>query len=444
LSGNFSLQGYKGKVKELLLSVGVDIGDEVRIVKDGMVYEGVLAPRVEYGEEGYIVVKLRSGYNVGIRVSDGGIKIERLPARREVRYKPPVIPRARSNLPSVVILGTGGTIASRVDYRTGAVTPIFSADDLYGFTPELADIARIDVETVFNIFSEDMTPRHWSTIASRIGDYVGKGVDGIVVTHGTDTMGYTAAALSFALRSIPIPVILVGAQRSPDRPSSDAALNLIGAVTAAAKAPFAEVVVAMHGGLSDDEVVFHRGTRVRKCHTSRRDAFKSINSDPIAIYRDRRIEMLTEDYRRRGCREFRVEAEFEEKIALVKFYPGFDHRVLDWYVDNGYRGIIIEGTGLGHISGRCIQPIKRAVDSGIFVGMTSQCLWGRVNMNVYRTGRELQAVGVVPLEDMLPETALVKLMWVLARVKDMDEARKLMLTDIAGEIASRTSFRWYA
>ncbi|MEM2740004.1 MAG: Glu-tRNA(Gln) amidotransferase subunit GatD [Candidatus Bathyarchaeia archaeon] len=422
----------------------MEIGDEIRVVSDGTVYEGVLAPRVEYGGEDYIVVKLRSGYNIGIRVSDGRIQVEKLLARREVRYKPPVIPESEATLPSVAILGTGGTIASRVDYRTGAVTPIFSADDLYGFTPELAGIARIDVETVFNIFSEDMTPRHWSIIASRIGEYVGKGVDGVVVTHGTDTMGYTAAALSFALRNLPIPVVLVGAQRSPDRPSSDAALNLIGAVTAAARAPFAEVAVAMHRGLSDDEVVFHRGTRVRKCHTSRRDAFKSINSDPIAVYRDHEIEMLTEDYRRRGEGGFKVEAEFEERVALIKFYPGFDSKIIDQYVDNGYRGIVIEGTGLGHVSSRCIPSLKRAVDSGVFVGMTSQCLWGRINMNVYRTGRELQAAGVLPLEDMLPETALVKLMWVLARVDDMDEARRLMLTNIAGEIFSRTSFRWYA
>ncbi|MCS7113004.1 MAG: Glu-tRNA(Gln) amidotransferase subunit GatD [Nitrososphaerota archaeon] len=422
----------------------MEVGDEVRVVRDGEVYEGVLAPRIEYGGEDFIVVKLRSGYNIGVRVSDGKVQVEKLPARREVRYKSPVIPEAKATLPSVAILGTGGTIASRVDYRTGAVTPIFSADDLYGFTPELAGIARIDVETVFNIFSEDMTPKHWSIIAYKIGEYVSKGIDGIIVTHGTDTMGYTAAALSFALRNLPVPVILVGAQRSPDRPSSDAALNLIGAVTAAAYAPFAEVVVAMHKGLSDDEVAFHRGTRVRKCHTSRRDAFKSINSDQVAVYRDYKIEMLTEDYRRRGEDGFRVEAEFEERVALIKFYPGFDPKIIEWYIDDGYRGLVIEGTGLGHVSSRCIPALKRAVDSGVFVGMTSQCLWGRINMSVYRTGRELQAVGVVPLEDMLPETALVKLMWVLARVDDVGEARRLMLTNIAGEIFRRTSFRWYA
>lgn len=444
MSESIDLQGYKGRARELLLSAGVRIGDEVRITKDGIVYEGVLAPRIEYGGDEYIVIKLRSGYNVGIRVADGDVRIEKLPARREVRYKPPAIPEARADLPRIAILGTGGTIASRVDYRTGAVTPIFSADDLYGFTPELADIARIDVETIFNIFSEDMTPRHWSTIASKIGEYIESGVKGVVVTHGTDTMGYTAAALSFALRNLPVPVILVGAQRSPDRPSSDAALNLLGAATAAAKAPFAEVVVAMHKGLSDDEIVFHRGTRVRKCHTSRRDAFKSINSDPIAVYDGCEIRMLVEDYRRRGGIEgFKVEADFEDKVTLVKFYPGFDPSIIDWYIDNGYRGIIIEGTGLGHVSNRCIPSIKRAVDSGVFVGMTSQCIWGRVNMNVYRTGRELQAVGVVPLEDMLSETALVKLMWVLARTSSMDEARSLMLTNIAGEISGRTSFRWY-
>lgn len=436
------LPGYKGRVKELLSSAGVEVGDEIRIVKDGFIYEGVLVPRIEYGDDEHVVIKLRNGYNVGVRVTSGKISIEKLTGKAEIAYKPPILPKTPEHLPRVTILGTGGTIASRIDYRTGAVTPVFSAEDLYGFIPELAEIAKLEVETVFNIFSEDMTPKHWAKIAEKVAEHVSRGVDGVVITHGTDTMGYTAAALSFALRELPVPVVLVGAQRSPDRPSSDATLNLIGAVVAAAKAPFAEVVVAMHGGLSDDEVYLHRGVKVRKCHTSRRDAFKSINADPIAVYREGVIRMLTDRFRKRNQGRFSLEAQFEERVSLVKFYPGFEPEIIDWFVDKGYRGLILEGTGLGHIANRCIKSIKKAVDSGVFIGMTSQCLWGRVNMNVYRTGRELQSVGVVPLEDMLPETALVKLMWVLSKTEDLEEVKKLMLTNIAEEISPRTNFRW--
>jgi glutamyl-tRNA(Gln) amidotransferase subunit D len=252
-------------------------------------------------------------------------------------------------------------------------------------------------------------------------------------------MGYTAAALSFALQNLPVPVIIVGAQRSADRPSSDAATNLIGAVTAAAKAPFAEIAVAMHETPSDKVTAIHRGTKVRKCHTSRRDAFKSINSTPIAEIEDRKLTMLTEEYEKRNKNNKLVlKPEFSEKVALIKFYPGMNHEVIDWHNKNGYRGIILEGSGLGHISSRCHETIGNAVKDGIVVAMTSQCIWGRVNMNVYDSGRDLQALGVVPLEDMLAETALAKLMWTLGQTADPEEAKKLLITDVAGELSTRT------
>jgi glutamyl-tRNA(Gln) amidotransferase subunit D len=283
-----------------------------------------------------------------------------------------------------------------------------------------------------------MTPKHWSNIAKAIGEAFSRGVSGVIVAHGTDTMGYTAAALSFALQEIPTPVILVGSQRSSDRPSSDAALNLVGAVRAAAYAPFAEVGVAMHHWISDEAIAIHRGTKVRKCHTSRRDAFKTINAKPLAKIVGEKIIMLTEDYRRRNPeRKAKVKAEFEDKVALVKFYPGFNPETLEWYVDRGYRGIILEGTGLGHVSEECYPAVKKAVAAGVLVCMTSQCIWGRTRLRVYETGRELLSIGVLPLGDMLPETALVKAMWVLAQTREIEKARELMLSNIAGEISER-------
>jgi len=435
------LPGYHGEALEFLQRANVNVEDLVRITKDGKTYEGILIPRSEYGDDKHIVIKLRTGYNMGIRLSPR-TKIQKLGVGEKLIFTKPPQPKTKLGLPKIAIVSTGGTIASRVDYRTGGVTPALSANDLYAVVPELSDIAVIQTEILFSIFSEDMTPKHWTALAKAIAVHIKQGVAGVVVAHGTDTMGYTAAALSFALQDLPVPIVLVGAQRSSDRPSSDAALNLIGAVTAAVNAPFAEVVLAMHKTPSDEMVLLHRGTKVRKCHTSRRDAFRSVNAQPIAEVKDQKVILLTENYRRRDPRrKLTVKPGFEEKVALLKFHPGFDPKLVEWLLDSGYKGIILEGTGLGHVSNQCFSVLKRAQDLGIFVGMTSQCLWGRVNLNVYYTGRDLLARGVVPLGDMLPETALVKLMWALGQTKDYKKLKEIMVTNVVHEISPRTLSR---
>jgi glutamyl-tRNA(Gln) amidotransferase subunit D len=234
---------------------------------------------------------------------------------------------------------------------------------------------------------------------------------------------------------------MVAAQRSADRPSSDAATNLIGAVNAAAFAPFAEVVVALHETPSDDCIVFHRGTKVRKCHTSRRDTFKSVNTLPLAEMRNQKITVKTKDYRKRDMsRKLILKPNFDEKVALIKFYPGLNPEVINWHVDRGYKGIVLEGTGLGHVSSYCFSAIRKAIEKGVLVAMTSQCIWGRLGMTVYDHGRDLLAMGVVPLEDMLAETALVKLMWAFGQTANVEEAKKLLVTNIANEISPRTVY----
>jgi len=430
--------GYKGEALEVIKRVEAEIGDIIRVTKNREVYEGILIPCSEYDNEKYLVIKLKSGYNIGIRITPN-TKIEKIGKGAKPAFALPPLAGQNPELPKVAIISTGGTIASRVDYRTGAVRPALTASDLYSVVPELANIARIDTQILFSLFSENITPKHWTKIANATAKQIAEGVDGIVIAHGTDTMAYTAAALSFALQNLPVPVILVGSQRSADRPSSDAATNLIGAVTAAAKAPFAEIAIAMHETPSDNSITLHRGTKVRKCHTSRRDTFKSINTTPIAKIQDQKITMATEDYKKRDqTRKLALKPEFNEKVALLKFYPGMNPTAIDWYVKNEYNGIILEGTGLGHVSEYCFDAIKNAVEHNIVVAMTSQCIWGRVNMNVYNSGRDLLALGVIPLEDMLPETALVKLMWIFGQTKNVEEAKKLLKTNIAGEFSPRT------
>jgi len=434
------LQGYKGLVLNALKKAGVKIGDLIRITRNGETYEGILIPRSELGDDKHVVIKLKSGYNIGVRVTPK-TKIERIGAGVKPSFAAPPPPSEKPGLPKVTIVSTGGTIASRVDYRTGAVRPALTANDLYSVVPELSEVAVVEADILFSVFSENITPQHWSEMAKHAANYIKKGVDGVVIAHGTDTMGYSAAALSFALQNLPAPVIFVGSQRSADRPSSDAATNLIGAVRAAAYAPFAEVALAMHETISDTTILLHRGTKVRKCHTSRRDTFKSINASPLARVEGEKITMLTENYiKRNKNRKLVLKSEFEEKVALIKFHPGLNPAIIDWYVDNGYYGIVLEGTGLGHVGRYCFKSLERAIKKDVLVAMTSQCIWGRINMNVYDQGRDLLALGVIPLEDMLPETALVKMMWVFGQTKDVQEAKRLLKTNIAHEFSDRTLY----
>jgi len=430
--------GYKGEALKLLKQTKAEIGDIIRVVKNGETHEGILIPRSEYGDDKHIVLKLKTGYNIGVRVTST-TKIEKIGAGTKPTFIPPSLPKQKPDLPKVTIISTGGTIASRVDYRTGAVRPALTASDLYSVVPELSEIATVDAEILFNIFSEDIASQHWSAIAKAAAKHIEKGEDGVVIAHGTDTMAYTAAALSFAMQELPVPIILVGSQRSADRPSSDAATNLTGAVVAASKAPFAEVVLAMHETPSDKTIVLHRGTKVRKCHTSRRDTFKSINTEPLAKVENNQVIMQTTVFRRRNhSKKLVLKPNFEEKVALLKFHPNFNPEAIEYLVSKGYRGIVLEGTGLGHISNQCVSVVRKAIEEGVIVAMTSQCIWGRVDMNVYYRGRDLLSAGVIPLEDMLSETALVKLMWALGQTDKMEEAKKLLTTNIAHEISPRT------
>lgn len=425
---------------ELLKAAGASVGDEVEVVKDGKAYRGFLMARYEYGEADVIVLKLGNGYNIGVRAVPG-TRVVKLTASSQPSFKPPPPPPPRPGLPHVAVVGTGGTIASRIDYRTGGVRAAMTAADLVSIFPEIAEVANVSAEVLMQVYSENLTPSHWTKMAEEIDRLLREGVDGIVVAHGTDTMGYSSAALSFALQKPPKPVVLVGAQRSSDRPSSDAATNLIAAVETASKAPFAEVVVCMHAWHGDDMIYIHRGTRVVKMHTSSRSAFQSVNTRPLAVKTAEGFKIIASDFHRRDEDGYVFSPNFDEHAMLLKFFPGMRPETLTIMVEKlGLRGVILEGTGLGHVASSFVPVIKELTDMGVFIGMTSQCRFGRVNMKVYDNGRDLMRAGAVPLDDMLPETALVKLMWVLGRVggkPEPMEVKSLMLRNICGEIGER-------
>ncbi len=408
----------------------MDLGDRVSVEKGGMAYEGVLMPS---RRKDHIVIKLDNGYNIGLRVPESDLKLVEKGHELKVPPLPPLC--AREGLPQVSILSTGGTIASKVDYRTGAVTSQFSAGEIAAAIPELGEIANYNARIIYQILSENMRADYWMELARAVAEEIRGGAEGVIITHGTDTMMYTAAALSFMLHT-PVPVVIVGSQRSSDRPSSDASMNAICAATVAIS-DIAEVCVVMHGTPSDSYCSIHRGTRVRKMHTSRRDAFGSINQHPIGKvdYLTRGIETFI-PYRRRNEIALEVMDKLEPRCALVKYTPGASSDIMGYYIDKNYKGIVIEGTGLGHVASNWIESIKRATDAGIPVVITSQCLRGRICDRVYDTGRYMLDAGAIEGEDMLPEVALVKMMWVLAN--HPTEVESLMRTPIAGEISPST------
>ncbi|RKY59382.1 MAG: Glu-tRNA(Gln) amidotransferase GatDE subunit D [Candidatus Neomarinimicrobiota bacterium] len=436
-------KGYRDPALQVLKDNHVRVWSDVELETEQGGFKGIILPRSETSDAKHIVLKLRNGYNVGINVRT--IQSIREVARKEAHYK---IPEKEfpydAKKPNVKLLGTGGTIASRLDYRTGAVIPAFSPGELYGSVPELADYCNLETEKLYGVFSENMGPEQWIGTAKAIGEEIRKGVHGIVIGHGTDVMHHTAAILSFMVQNSPVPIVMVGSQRSSDRPSSDAALNLIHAVNTAAKSDIAEVMVCMFGPTSDQYGLLHRGTRVRKMHSSYRSTFRTISDIPLAMVDREKITPLRSDYKkRRNDKNVTINTAFEEKVSIVYYYPNMKPDIIDSLIDNGYRGIVIAGTGLGHVNKPVYPALKRARDRGIAVYMTVQTLWGYVQMYVYETGREMMQLGVIPAANMLPEVAYVKLGWALGQTDDLDKVKEIMLTPIAGEITEREPYNGY-
>lgn len=421
-------------VAQRLKEAGVSVGDVAAVETSSFVGEGLVMPRHAFSAPDCVILKLESGYNVGVRL-DARSRLRKVRSAPATARGRPVTPSAGGK-PKVAILGTGGTIASYVDYRTGAVHPAATAEELAFATPELLEHVDATAEVVFQVFSEDLTPRDWQTLAHKVAEAFQKGVRGVVIPHGTDTLAFTAAALAFMLRDLPGPVVLVGAQRSSDRPSTDAAPNLVAACRLAAEADLGEVVVAMHASASDEPIAIHRGVRVRKNHTSRRDAFESVNQPPLGFVTAQGIR-LAGPHRARSDKGPRLVEGWSEEVGILWSYPGLGP---DDVRRAARKGLILAGTGLGHVPRRCLEAVEEVSSRGTLVVMTSQCLWGRVNLKVYSTGRDLLARGVVEAGDMLPEVAFVKLQHALGVAKTRDEATRLMTTDLVGELSDRTPF----
>ncbi len=429
---------YTEEIESALEEEGIEIGD--RVEADG--YTGRLMPKPESGDPEALVIKLDSGYNIGVKTTDIELVEERdaeEPEKPEVEHQ--------KDRPDILILHTGGTIASRVSYEEGGVKASFEPEDLVQMYPELSEEVNLHSEVVAQIMSEDMEPGHWQDIARRI-DEVKDDYDGVIIGHGTDTMAYTGAALALMLKGIDTGILLVGAQRSSDRPSTDATMNMYCASKFLSETDFSGVGICMHESSNDDWCHILHGAKARKMHTSRRDAFQPINSEPLGRvnYQNGDIETNFES----SNEEYEFRPELETGVAYVKTRPGMKTEELENLLDYSPEGVLIEGTGLGHMPSRpqdehtehheeMLETTSELADQALTV-MASQCISGRVNMNVYANQLRVKKEGVIGAEDMHPETAYVKLMWALGNSDSREEAEELFHKNIAGEIGQRSIY----
>jgi glutamyl-tRNA(Gln) amidotransferase subunit D len=417
-------------------------GDKIKIHLPKETHEGILLESL--GEEGIILLKLETGYNIGFRKKEI-LKIEVIKKFEEGKEEKLDLKFSREK-PKIGMIITGGTIASRLDPKTGGANPLERPEDLFRIYPKVFDIANVEVDVPFMKASEDMDFKDWQKIARSAKKFLDRqDIKGVIITHGTDFLHYTSAALSFFLRDLKKPVVLTYSQRSIDRASSDAALNLECSALVAIS-DMAEVMLVGHATTNDNYCFAMPGTKVRKMHTSRRDTFKVINGKPFAkIFPDKIIKISDYNLRGNGKAKVKTDLKFEEKVALVKVYPGQDPEILDYYSKKKYKGIVLEMSGLGHVPSKkarksWIKKLKEIQGKGIVVCGVAQTIYGRLDSWVYSNGRDLAKIGIIYLEDMLAETALVKLGWVLGHeewAKSKEKVREKMLENFAGEFSDR-------
>lgn len=436
-------EGYRGVLRERLMKENIRTWSTVRITKGDATYEGVLLPRSQHTSDLYVTLKVDTGYNLGVLIDDN-TTIEETGYKKGNYHLPHVDVEFKKELPNVTLLGTGGTVASRLDYRTGAVLPAFTPEELFSAVPELVSTVNLTPKTLYQILSENFRPEYWVKTAEAIAKEIQSGVNGVIIGHGTDTMCTTGAALSYFLRNLPAPVVLVGSQRSSDRPSSDGPRNILYAATLAGRENFAEVVVCMHGGTSDSYNLIHRAPRCRKMHSSRRDTFRTLDDIPLGKIDESGVTWFKDDiHPRTPVQEFHLDTKIDPRVGMLYSYPGMSPDILESMVDMSYHGIVMIGTGLGHVGTDMFPALERCQEEEIPVILVVEPLFGYIHLRVYETGRDMLARGVIEGGNMLPSAAYTKLIWVLGHTRNIGEVKKLMQTNIAGEITAREGPRGF-
>jgi glutamyl-tRNA(Gln) amidotransferase subunit D len=389
-----------------------EAGDKVRVVMDGKEEKGIL---LDSYDKGVLLLKLDNGYNLGLK-KENVSEIQVLKKKRKGKKEDKLSLSGKK--PIIDFYLTGGTISSKLDPETGGVKDLTNPKEFFKIYPEIFDKADVRIKSPFMKWSENMDSKDWIKLAKLVGKSLKDSqVKGVIISHGTDFLHYTSSALSFMLGKVNKPVVLTYSQRSSDRGSSDARMNLLCAAETALS-DIAEVMIVGHASTNDDYCYALKGVKCRKMHSSRRDAFRPINCKPIAKVWTDRIEMIDNNINKRNKNKIKIDAVFDDRVGLIKFYPGQNPEILNYYRKKGYRGIVIEMSGLGHVitSGKndWIPKLRELIKKGMFIYAVPQTLYGKLDPYVYESGRRILDTGVVFLKDILPETALVKLGWVLA------------------------------
>lgn len=431
---------YSQKIREKLEKQNIEIGDKIKAGK----HKGRLMPKPSSGDQETLNIKLDSGYNIGVEPEN----IELLEKKQETQQNQKQELNHSEDKKDILILHTGGTIASKVSYEEGGVKPAFEPEDLLEMYPETAELANIHSDVIAQMLSEDMEPQHWQEIAEEINQ-VKDQYDGIIIGHGTDTMQYTGAALTFMLQNIDTGVVLVGSQRSSDRPSTDANMNLYSATKFLIETDYQGIAACMHQNIEDKRCQIMPASKIRKMHTSRRDAFQTINSEPIAYINYEKDKI--EQYKNKETDgEYEFNTELNQKVGYLKVRPGMTEEELETLQERDLDALIIEGTGLGHMPvnsfddktqhhEKILEKVSEIAKDSLVV-MASQTINGRIDMDVYDAGYKIQEAGVISSEDMHPELAYVKAMWVLANTETIEQAEEMFQKNINGEIQERSMY----
>ncbi|MFW9868230.1 MAG: asparaginase [Candidatus Thorarchaeota archaeon] len=327
---------------------------------------------------------------------------------------------------------TGGTISSVYDSGTQALRPGLTVEELLDRLPKGMGNVEVIQRELYQLDSANAQPHHWQTLASTIKEISEEIADltGIVVTHGTDTMTYSAAAVSFMVQDFGKPIVFTGAQIPASIPWSDGPRNLLDAIRVAAFGDLGETCIVFNGEI-------HRATRAKKVRVNSYDAFDSMDPSPIGIL-SRDIVLYVGRKKRDHSLIPRFDTRFDDRVFLLKVFPGMPPQTLARIVDMGFHGIIVEGYGSGNIptdENALTGGILQAIDQNCFVVISSQCAFGQADLSIYEVGRAAMEVGAMSAYDMTPEAALVKLSWVLGHTKESDRVREMMSISYVGEMS---------